>query len=116
MLVIVGVLCYLCHRGLLQACCAACCAACCGFADRARGHPVTQGAVSGESVGLGVGERIVSVPVASVPAVHYYPEHPTATAPPAGARGGPIDVYGAETLKGLQEIMDEHRRRQSQPH
>ena len=113
-LVVVGVLCYLCHRGLLQACCSACCAACCGFADRARGHPGTKGAVSGESVGLGGGERIASVPVANVPAVHYYPEHLlTATAPPAGARGGSIYVYRAETLKGLGEIMEEHRRRQS---
>ena len=114
-LVIVGVMCYLCYRGLHQACCSSCCAACCVFADRARGHPVTQEAVSGESVGLGGGERIVSVPVASVPAVHYHPEH-TASAPPAGARGGPSDVFGAETLKGLQEIMEEHRRRQSRLH
>ena len=50
LLIVVGIMCYLCHKDLLQACCGACCQACWGFAGP-REHPVIQG----ESVSLGLG-------------------------------------------------------------
>ena len=101
LLIVVGIVCYLCHKGLLQACCGACW----GFAGP-RERPVIQG----ESVSLGVGRMPIQVPV-PMPAVHW--EHAASAPPPA--RGTSIEDFGAETVKGLQEILDEHRRRTARP-
>ena len=69
--------------------------------------------IQGESVSLGVGRMPIQVPV-PVPAVHYFPsEHAASTQLPA--RGGSIEVDGVETVKGLQEILEENRRRTARP-
>ena len=83
--IVVGIVLYLCHRGLLQACCGACCQACRGFAGPRERH-----VIQGEGMNLGAGRMPVQVPV-PMPAVHW--EH--AASAPQPARGASIEVFGA---------------------
>ena len=62
--------------------------------------------IQGEGMNLGAGRMPAQVPV-PMPAVHW--EH--AASAPQPARGASIEVFGADTVKGRHEILEEHRRR-----
>ena len=88
---------YLCYHGHLQACCRGCCQACW---QNQGDHRERHGVQMVQSEAMPMGERIVPV---QVPVPQW---EPAASAPPRA-----LEVYSADTVRGLTEILDEHKRR-----